>query len=159
MTKPPELPCGLQLGSMGYRVVAALFDLVVAGGICYPFFHLWGHYIEGENSYQVTGLPALGLMFSVWAYWVLTEWLFGATVGKLICDLRVVSLSGSKCSLGQSVKRNLLRAVDFFPFYLTGFVAAKLSPLNQRLGDQWAKTIVIRKDRKPRPEEAGQASA
>jgi len=141
---------------MGYRVVAALFDLVVAGTICYPFFHFWGRYNETDNNYQVTGLPALALMFSTWAYWVLTEWLFGASVGKLICDLRVVSLAGQKCSLGQSIKRNVLRAVDFFPFYLTGFIAAKSNPLHQRLGDQWAKTLVVKKDRKALPEASGE---
>ena len=154
MPSSPNLPYGLQLGPMRYRVAAALFDLVVAGAICYPYFHFWGHYNEAENSYQVTGLPALGLMFSTWVYWVLMEWLFGASVGKLICDLRVVSLRGEKCSLGQSVMRNVLRAIDFFPFYLTGFVAAKLSPLRQRLGDQWAKTIVVKNERIPLPDAA-----
>jgi hypothetical protein len=45
------------------------------------------------------------------------------------------------------LKRNLLRLVDFFPFYLTGFLAAKLTPNHQRLGDLWAQTIVVnRKD-------------
>jgi uncharacterized RDD family membrane protein YckC len=33
--------------------------------------------------------------------------------------------------------------VDFMPLYLPGFVAASLTPKRQRLGDLWAKTIVI----------------
>jgi uncharacterized RDD family membrane protein YckC len=142
---------------MGYRVVAALFDAIVGAIIWYPFFHFWGYYNEAERQYQVTGLPALAMFFATAAYWILTEWFFGATAGKLVCDLRVVSLTGKKCSFAQSAKRNLLRVVDFFPFYLTGFIAAKLSPLRQRLGDQWAKTIVIKKDRKPLADTARQA--
>lgn len=145
MSKTLDLPDGLQLGSIGYRVIAALFDAVVGAAIWYPFFHFWGHYNETENQYQVTGLPAVVMFLATAAYWILTEWVLGATVGKLICDLRVVSITGRRCSFRQSVKRNLLRTVDFFPLYLTGFVAAKLSPLRQRLGDQWAKTIVVKK--------------
>lgn len=156
MTKPQNLRDGLQLGSMGYRVVAAIFDLLLVFFSWFAVIRYWGHYNEAENNYQVTGLPALALMSATVAYWFLMEWLFGATVGKLICDLRVVSLTGKKCSLGQSVKRNLLRPVDFFPWYLVGFIAAKLSPLRQRLGDQWAKTIVVKKDRRPLPEPAQQ---
>lgn len=159
MGNAPDLPDGLQLGSMGYRVIAAVFDLFAVGLICYPFFHFGGHYREVGTGYQVnvSGLPALAMMFSAWIYWVLTEWLFSASVGKLICDLRVVTLRGEKCSFEQFAKRNLLRAVDFFPFYLIGFIAAKLSPLRQRLGDQWARTIVVKKDRKPSPNAAPEA--
>ena len=156
MAKPLNVPNGLQLGPLGYRVVAALFDAVIGAVIWYPFFHFWGYYYEAEKQYQVKGLPALAMFFAIAAYWILSEWIFGATIGKLICDLRVVSVTGKRCSFGQSVKRNLLRIVDFFPFYLTGFIAAKLSPLRQRLGDQWAKTIVVKKDRRPVPEAAPQ---
>jgi uncharacterized RDD family membrane protein YckC len=143
------LPKGLELGPLGLRVMAALFDAFVGILIWYPFFHFWGYYNEAEHQYQVSGLPALAMFFATAAYWILTEWIFGATIGKLICDLRVVSLTGAKCSFGQSVKRNLVRTIDFFPFYLTGFLAAKFSPIRQRLGDQWAKTIVVKKVPKP----------
>jgi uncharacterized RDD family membrane protein YckC len=144
----PNVPDGFELGSLRLRVIAALFDAFVGALIWYPFFYFWGHYNQTESQYQVAGLPALAMVLATAAYWILTEWFFGATIGKLICDLRVVSLTGKKCSLGQSVKRNLLRVVDFFPFYIIGFLAAKLSPLRQRLGDQWANTIVVRKGRK-----------
>jgi uncharacterized RDD family membrane protein YckC len=152
VAKDPNLPDGLQLGPMGYRVIAAVFDLLLVFFSWFAVIRFWGHYNEAQNSYLVTGFPALALMTATPIYWFSMEWFFGATVGKLICDLRVVSLTGKKCSLGQSLKRNLLRPIDFFPWYLVGFIAVKLSPLRQRLGDQWAKTIVVKKDRKPLPE-------
>lgn len=37
----------------------------------------------------------------------------------------------------------MLRLLDFFPWYLTGFTAAKLTSQHQRLGDLWAKTLVV----------------
>ncbi len=149
MTKMPNLPEDLQLGATGLRAIAALFDMVVAGFLCYPFFPYWGRYNDAEQSYQVTGLPAIGLMLTVFSYWVVTDWSLGGSIGKLICDLRVVSVSGKKCSIKRSIKRNVLRPVDFFPFYLTAFIAVKLSPLRQRLGDQWAKTVVVKRAKKP----------
>ena len=146
------MPEGFELGSLGLRVIAALFDAFVGILIWYPFFHFWGTYDANEHQYKVTGLPALAMLSATAAYWILTEWVLGATVGKLICDLRVVSVTGKKCSYEQAVKRNLLRILDFFPFYLTGFLAAKFSPLRQRLGDQWANTIVVSKQPKQSPD-------
>jgi uncharacterized RDD family membrane protein YckC len=91
----------------------------------------------------VTGTPAIVLMLVTALYWNIPEWILGATLGKLIFGLRVRALTGQQISLGQSFRRNLLRLVDFSPFYLTGFLVAKLTPSHQRLGDLWAKTIVV----------------
>lgn len=96
----------------------------------------------GEGK-VLTGLPALVLFLATAAYWMIPEGFASATLGKLVCGLRVVGLDGQKITFLQSVQRNLLRIKDSFPFYLTGFIAARLSPLRQRLGDLWAKTIVV----------------
>jgi len=53
-----SLPNGIELGSRGLRVIAALFDAFVGALMWYPFFHFWGHYNEAENQYQVTGSKA-----------------------------------------------------------------------------------------------------
>ena len=143
MTNSLSLPGNLELASLGRRALAALVDAVVGAGIWYPFFHTWGRYNSETGGYEVTGAPALALFALTAAYWILTEWIFSGTVGKLACGIRVVSIDGRKCSLSQSLKRNLLRLVDFFPFYLVGFLVAHFSPLSQRLGDQWAETGVI----------------
>ena len=143
MRSPAIVPAGLQLATIGGRAVAALIDAVVNAAIWFPFFWIWGYWDPSENTYKVTGLPALAMFLVTAGYWILPEWFFGATLGKSMCDLRVVSLKGKKCSFSQSVKRNLLRVLDFFGFCLVGFIAAKLSPLRQRLGDRWAGTIVV----------------
>ena len=98
-----------------------------------------------EGSKVVTGAPALALFLFTALYWIIPEWLLGATIGKLAFGLRVRNFAGEPVSFAQSAKRNLLRLLDFFPFYLTGFIAAKLTPHHQRLGDLWAKTIVARR--------------
>jgi uncharacterized RDD family membrane protein YckC len=91
----------------------------------------------------LTGIPALVLLAGTAIFWILPEWLLGATIGKLLVGLRIVSTDGSHITLAQSLQRNTLRLIDFFPFYLTGFLTAALTPNRQRLGDLWARTIVV----------------
>jgi uncharacterized RDD family membrane protein YckC len=71
--------------------------------------------------------------------------LAGCVLDSSSCDLHIVDMSGSKISLSQSVKRNVLRFVDLFGCYLVGFVTAKLTTNQQRLGDLWATTMVVKR--------------
>lgn len=130
-------PSGLWL-----RSLAAIIDLVLVIGV--SSLIVWKFGVDNsEGDRTLHGLPAIGLILGCGAYWFCLEGLTGATFGKWSCDLRVVSEKGAKISLAQSLKRNVLRAVDFFPWYLPGFICAKLTPNRQRLGDLWAKTIVV----------------
>jgi uncharacterized RDD family membrane protein YckC len=132
--------------SLGIRVVAAILDSAVVTVAWYYLVETWGNStLQGDKA--LTGTPALLLMLATAAFWILPEWLLGATLGKWVCDLRVTTVRGGSISFAQSLKRNVLRMLDFFPMYLTGFVTAALTPNRQRLGDLWAKTIVVSKGR------------
>lgn len=127
---------------LGPRVLAAILDSLLVFLVVFLIIWQWGtETAEGERS--LTGIPELLLMLGIAAFWILPEWLLGSTMGKWACDLRVTTLGGGNISFWQSLKRNILRMVDFMPLYLPGFVAASLTPKRQRLGDLWAKTIVI----------------
>jgi uncharacterized RDD family membrane protein YckC len=127
---------------LGPRVLAAILDSLLVFLVVFLIIWQWGtETAEGERS--LTGIPELLLMLGITAFWVVPEWLLGSTMGKWACDLRVTTLRGGDISFSQSLKRNILRMVDFMPLYLPGFVAASLTPKRQRLGDLWAKTIVI----------------
>jgi uncharacterized RDD family membrane protein YckC len=123
------------------RSLAAIIDGAIVLCLWCLIIAKWGTSITGGR--ELTGIPGMLLIIGVAAYWMVPEWLAEATFGKWCCDLRVTTLNGSKISFSQSAKRNVLRLVDFFPWYLTGFIAAKLSPRRQRLGDLWARTIVV----------------
>jgi hypothetical protein len=82
------------------------------------------------------------------------EQFFGATLGNKIVGF--VPKSVKKDAQGrngenymerptfvQSLKRHLLDPVDMFLFGLVAIITIKNSELHQRLGDQWAKTIVV----------------
>lgn len=134
---------GVKASGLWLRSLAAIIDCTIVFSIWYFIIERWGADASGTGK-VVTGLPAGLLMLGTTAYWIVPEWLAGATFGKWSCDLRVVSMNGKKISFSQSVKRNVLRFLDFFPGYLTGFITAKLTPNRQRLGDLWAKTLVVK---------------
>ena|SRR5579872_2445631 len=146
------------IANLGRRSVAALIDLSFGMATWFAVILNWG--VPGpDRQLMLTGLPALALMAGLWFYWFFLEWLWGATVGKLICDLRVVGRTGRKCTASESFKRNLLRWLDFLPsFYLTGFLCATFNPKRQRLGDQWARTFVVVVKNVDAPIQPGQTS-
>jgi uncharacterized RDD family membrane protein YckC len=80
-----------------------------------------------------------------WFYPVLFEvFRNGQTPGKKILGISVVHDDLTPVSFGTSLVRNLLRTVDFLPFfYLFGLVAMVSNNRFQRLGDLAAGTLVI----------------
>jgi uncharacterized RDD family membrane protein YckC len=105
----------------------------------------------------VLGIPlnllgALGAGVS-FILWFALEWLYptlfevyfgGATPGKRMLRLTVLHADGTPVGLPASLTRNLLRAVDFLPFfYGFGLAAMVLSRDFQRLGDIAAGTVVV----------------
>lgn len=127
---------------MWQRILAAIADgTIVFYSLFYAVNH-WGTTLpNGSRGWH--GLSAATALCLLAAYWVVPEWLFGSTIGKFIFRLRVVSDANGKANFMQSLKRNLLRPIDFIFFYFIGFVVAMLNPLRQRLGDQWAHTTVV----------------
>jgi uncharacterized RDD family membrane protein YckC len=74
---------------------------------------------------------------------------WGATIGKRMVGLRVAMLDGGPLTGRAVLLRTLGRFIDML--LLTPIVAAIMvwsSPTNQRLGDRWGGTIVIRTGRR-----------
>jgi len=92
--------------------------------------------------------------------WFLLEWFYpvvfevlgnGQTPGKRAFGLRVINRDGTPIGWGASLIRNLLRVVDFLPFfYVTGVISMLCSRDFQRLGDLAAGTLVVGVN-EPRP--------
>jgi uncharacterized RDD family membrane protein YckC len=81
---------------------------------------------------------------ALFVYFVVFEWLFGATPGKAT-KLRVVKIDGSPCTLGAAAVRGFLRLVDGLFFGLVAAISMR-EPRKQRLGDRLARTLVVRSD-------------
>lgn len=158
---PERVPLAFALASIGNRFLAAAIDHVIQyfsiGIVVYIFVTLAG---------AGTGLEAVGLqsempkwtiaimifvLFLLFAgYFILFEWLWdGQTPGKRLLKLRVIRDDGRPITLWEAIARNLLRVFDaapgfLIPVYSIGLIVIFLSNRDQRVGDIFAGTVVIR---------------
>lgn len=101
-----------------------------------------------EGGYTLSNDPKSWWIFIVWfIYFPVIESIKGQTLGKLILGLRVVTKAGNPISFWQALKRHLVDILDFFFFGIVAFITIKNTPDHQRVGDLWAKTIVIGHDK------------
>lgn len=79
-------------------------------------------------------------------YGIVCEYVWsGQTLGKWLLGLRVVDATGLELRFHQITLRNLIRAIDLFPWLgLVGGVTMLCNRRLQRLGDFAAGTVVIR---------------
>jgi uncharacterized RDD family membrane protein YckC len=82
-------------------------------------------------------------------YHTVCEGVFGASLGKLTCGLRVLSEDLSACHLKPAFIRSLAYFVDAMFLGVIGYMSMKSTPAAQRYGDHWAKTIVVPKSQVP----------
>jgi uncharacterized RDD family membrane protein YckC len=93
-------------------------------------------------SFIAFSLALLGSM----AYHSICEAMSGNTLGKRLLSLVVVQEDGSPCSFDSALRRSLVYYVDALFFGLIGYMAMQKTPQQQRYGDQWAHTIVCKRD-------------
>jgi uncharacterized RDD family membrane protein YckC len=93
--------------------------------------------------------PTLGILFAILfvvlsvfdLYFLLFEYYRSATPGKKILGLKVVSLVGTRLTLGQCVWREIFRHIDC-TLVLPGLISVLVTKRHQRLGDLVAHTLV-----------------
>jgi uncharacterized RDD family membrane protein YckC len=83
------------------------------------------------------------------AYHAITEAVGGASIGKLVCRLRVVTDDFMAPSFRATVTRSAAIVVDGLFFGLIAYRKMSNSPLQQRYGDDWAGTAVVRTGQTP----------
>jgi uncharacterized RDD family membrane protein YckC len=84
------------------------------------------------------------LPLMIFVYHVLSEGLWGQTLGKRLCGIAVMDQYMQPCTMFQSVIRNILRWVDGIGLYGVGVIAVAATDRWQRLGDLAGRTIVVR---------------
>lgn len=148
---PPESGAGF-----GIRLLARLIDIIlslgvgvvggVLGGVTLAILEAAGAVSPGwENRLQGNSAATFALsLLGGFLYQSVTEGIHGASFGKLLCGLRVLSLDGRPCRFGPALLRNLAYYLDALFFGLIGYLSMKESALNQRYGDRWARTVVVR---------------
>jgi len=137
------------------RTAAALLDSLLMSGIWIGLRFAGGEPLLTLNPSALYSPSTLMFTLVVFLYYWLTEWLLNASPGKILFGLRVYLTDGNPCDLIGSLKRNLLRFIDWLPAgYLMGTILILLSEDRQRLGDRWANSVVTKapeKDINPPP--------
>ncbi|HUH73038.1 MAG TPA: RDD family protein [Chitinophagales bacterium] len=140
--------------NIGNRILAGIIDYLIIGIFFFIYVYTFGE-PNPEEEYSVNGLPAI-VPILFWALITvgIEQW-FGATLGNTLVGLKPVSIRKStdksnfsgtveKLTFGQSLKRHLLDPIDIFFFGLIGIITIKNTDKNQRLGDIWGNTIVVK---------------
>ena len=124
------------------RAVAAIIDY----GLFFIFF-AWVVYTFGmpndEGGYTANGIETLVIPLVRLFYFPVVESINGQTLGKRIIGLKVVTKTGQEISFIESIKRRLLDFIDLLLYGIVAMIAVSNTPDHQRIGDLWAKTIVV----------------
>jgi uncharacterized RDD family membrane protein YckC len=160
---PERVPLAFALASIGNRFLAVLIDhffqymaiLIVAWA-----FVSWSgigdmNSIErdeflGQMSKWTIALMIIALFLIFAGYFIFFEWLWnGQTPGKRLLKLRVIREDGRPITLWEAMARNVLRIIDnvpwfVVPIYSVGLISIFLSGRDQRIGDMFAGTVVVR---------------
>jgi uncharacterized RDD family membrane protein YckC len=148
---PEAVVLEFETGGVGSRTVARTIDLLVQLAIL-----MFGSTAVGlivgtvfANDYGTAVAITLGALVALVAFFgypIFMETRFGATVGKLMFGLRVVTVEGGPIRFRHAAIRAFLQLVDIWliPIGVIGVVTMLLSRQSQRLGDLAAGTVVLR---------------
>jgi uncharacterized RDD family membrane protein YckC len=148
---PDHVVLRFQLAGAGNRGFAAITDFLIAAVLTFALGYSFQKLTEIDPALDAwSGWVVFVELFLAWLYFVLLEWLWnGQTIGKRLFGLRVISEDGEPARFVAVIVRNLVRVVDFLPFfYGFGLVTLIISSRSQRLGDYAGGTFVVRA---PRP--------
>ena len=161
---PERVPLEFALASIGNRFLAVAIDHFIQYFAI--FLTAWFFLsLAGYTSADVADAPGnlltempkwtiailIIVLFLVFAgYFIVFEWLWnGQTPGKRLLKLRVLREDGRPLTLWEAIARNLLRICDavpgfILPVYSIGLIVIFLSSRDQRVGDIFAGTVVVR---------------
>jgi uncharacterized RDD family membrane protein YckC len=131
----------------GRRIVAALVDMVLLGVLFGLMTAIFGDVDRDGESFDATleGWGFVAYVAVVFGYYILMEWQWRATLGKLLLGLRIAEGGEQPLTFWRVVVRQVLRVVDSLPaFYLLGLIVVAVSKRRQRIGDMAANTVVVR---------------
>jgi uncharacterized RDD family membrane protein YckC len=161
---PERVPLAFALASIGNRFLAVAIDhfiqfltmfviawsfLTWAGVGSGGFDETTGRLLR-EMSKWTIALMIIFLFLVFAGYFIFFEWLWnGQTPGKRLLKLRVIREDGRPITLWEAVARNLLRIFDNIPWfvvpiYSVGLISIFMSGRDQRIGDLFAGTVVVR---------------
>jgi uncharacterized RDD family membrane protein YckC len=127
------------VANFGAQVIFGLMLFIVAGMKGTPVHTL---VVKAEGLKVLTFVAAL---LGQVAYHTICEGVHGSTLGKLALGMVVVQEDGTPCRLRPALIRSMGYFVDSLVFGLVAYLAMQKSAQEQRHGDQWAHTVVVKR--------------
>jgi len=158
---PDHFEFEFQVAGIGSRFLAYFTDKMVQVGMILTLALLAGLFLlaseEFRTGWNLTAklkgpvlqwvLAAVAIIYGIITigYFMLFEYFWsGTTPGKRWQNIRVIRRDGRPLSFLDCAIRNILRFVDMLAdFYPVGLIVMFLDPLNRRLGDMAANTLVV----------------
>lgn len=148
---PERVPLHFALASIGNRFLACMFDHALQMLMIVLLYIILINVANGLTFSDMSKWAIVLLIigaFIIWtSYFVLFEWMWnGQTPGKRWLKLRVIREDGRPITFWEAAVRNLLRIFDIqpLPFYSIGLISVFISTRDQRVGDLFAGTVVVR---------------
>lgn len=121
------------------RVVAYIIDFFVVSSVMWIVSYLFGTFLN-TSAYMVYVYLPYVVPVLILAYCIGLEKTKGATVGKALMYLRVVSRNGYSLSWSQAIVRNLTK-IYWFPV-IFDWAIGRLLKRNDRILGVFTKTVV-----------------
>jgi uncharacterized RDD family membrane protein YckC len=161
---PERVQLHFALASIGNRFIAVAIDHLIQYFTIFLIFWAMVTFSGAKEFTEEIGLQQLVSEAPKWAiailiivifllfagYFVIFEWMWnGQTPGKRLMKLRVIREDGRPITFWEALARNLLRLFDTFPgmvvpIYSVGLISVFLSDRDQRIGDLFGGTVVVR---------------
>jgi len=142
----------IHYASIGLRGFALLLDYLLLSAHFFPITRLVkGTWMMTSSDHIWNGIfdpICLVFLIIIIAYFILWEGLASTTPGKAALRLKIVTYDMQPISMKQSLLRFAGRFVDGIGANLTGVIIMLCNPRKQRMGDIWAKTLVVKRSPK-----------
>ncbi len=153
VSTPESLEFSHEPAGVGSRFVASTIDSVLQVGVMLGLILMAGLWSFSSLSTWTAAVTVFLIFLVFWGYHIFFEMLWnGQTPGKRAVGIRVLKDGGYPIGFLDSAVRNLLRPIDFLPFYYgTGAIVALCNSRGKRIGDFAAGTIVVKERRVEMP--------
>ena len=122
------------------RIIAYIIDFIVVSAVMWILSFLVFQIMNPYDTYTVYKyFPYLAPVL-IFAYFVLCEKFFGASVGKSLTYLQVRSKNGARISWPQAIVRNLTK-IYWFPIIFDWAIGKLMK--TDRLFDNITRTVVV----------------
>ena len=131
------------------RVFAFCIDISIIGLLFQVYFNFFG-IPNDEDGYTIRGVDALFMLLAWYLFFVLQEFYFKRTIGKLIFGVEIRKVDDSPITLTDILRRRSLDILELIFIPIIPLVLVLTTKDKQRIGDLLAKTKTVIRYKKGR---------